>query len=161
MMGVIFVPYQKKQLNTIYQGHSKWLQVPEDYKAQDGENVIETQDIVKKVPRNGFEITYLAYFFDLFDKLGGKKYVVFKYILNNKNSENQLIVTTRELADKTKTSHKTVLETLKLLRNARLIETRTGSIMLNPKLAHHGSDEKERYLLQKFVSFQETKGEKE
>ena len=109
----------------------------------------------KKVPRNGFEITYLAHFFDLFDQLGGQKYKVFKYIIKNKNSENQLIITTRELAEKTKTSLPTVSATLKLLRNANLIEQRTGAIMLHPQLAHRGSDKKEAYLLQKFSSFSE------
>ena len=29
---------------------------------KEGEDVIETDDIVKKVPRVGFEITYLSYF---------------------------------------------------------------------------------------------------
>ena len=43
------------------------------------------------------EITYLTYLVDLFDKLGGKKYTVFKYILAHKSAENTLIITTREL----------------------------------------------------------------
>ena len=38
---------------------------------------------VTKTGRNDFEITYLIYLLDLFDKLGGKKYQVLKYILNN------------------------------------------------------------------------------
>ena len=114
-----------------------------------------TDDIVKKVPRAGFEITYLSYFFDLFDQLAGKKYAVLKYILQHKSAENTLIITNRELAKKCSVSTKTVVDTLKLLRDAGLIQTRTGAIMLNPKLAHRGSDQKEKYLLQKFVEFPE------
>ena len=45
----------------------------QDYVPKEGEDVIETDDIVKKVPRVGFEITYLSYFFNLFDQLAGKK----------------------------------------------------------------------------------------
>lgn len=149
------MPYQHKPNETLYRGTSKWLQVSPDYVPQDGENVIETDDIVKKVPRAGFEITYLSYFFDLFDQLAGKKYTVVKFILQHKSADNTLIITNRELAKKCSVSTKTVVDTLKLLRDAGLIQTRTGAIMLNPKLAHRGSDQKEKYLLQKFVEFPE------
>jgi len=139
---------QKVQNNVIYQGQDVWIN------QRTGET-IKADQVIRKVPRNGFEITYLAYFIDLFDKLGGKKYVVFKYILSHKSQENTLIITTRELAEKTNTSTKTVIETLKLLREAGLITTRTGSIMLHPQLAHRGTERKEAYLLQKFVEFNE------
>lgn len=147
------MPYQHKPNETLYRGTSKWLQVPDDYVPREGENVIETDDIIKKVPRAGFEITYLTYFFDLFDQLAGKKYVVVKYILQNKSADNTLIVTNRELAKQCHVGINTVTDTLKLLKEAGLIQTRTGAIMLNPKLAHRGSPGKERYLLQKFTEF--------
>ena len=38
---------------------------------------------ITKCDRNGFEITYLAYLFDVFDQLGGQKYKVFKYIVEH------------------------------------------------------------------------------
>lgn len=147
------MPYQRKQNKTLYQGRSKWLQVPDNYQAKPGEHVIETDDVMKKVDRNGFEITYLSYFFDLFDQLAGKKYAVVKYILKNKSTDNTLIITNRELAQKCNVGINTVTDTLKLLKNAGLIETRTGAIMLNPKLSHRGRLGKERYLLQKFTTF--------
>ncbi|MGF0150867.1 replication/maintenance protein RepL, partial [Megasphaera elsdenii] len=75
------------------------------------------------------------------------------YILQNKSTDNTIIITTRELAKKCNVSTKTVIETLHILRDANLIETRTGAIMLNPKIAHRGSDGTERYLLQKFSIF--------
>lgn len=140
---------QKKESSTIYQDRDVWVN------QRTGE-VIEADQVIKKVPRNGFEITYLAYFIDLFDQLGGKKYKVFKYIIENKNSDNQLIITTRELVAKTNTSKQTVNDTLKLLKNANLIEQRTGAIMLNPKLAHRGSDKKEAFLLTRFEEFSDS-----
>ena len=139
---------QNKSNSTIYQGTDVWVN------RRTGET-IEADQVIRKVPRNGFEITYLAYFMDLFDKLGGKKYVVFKYILSNKSTENTLIITNRELAEKTGTSLQTVSDTLKLLRESGLLTQRTGAIMLHPQLAHRGSERKEAYLLQKFVSFGE------
>ena len=147
------MPYQHKPNETLYRGTSKWLQVSPDYTPKEGETVIETDDIVKKVPRTGFEITYLSYFFDLFDQLAGKKYAVVKFIIQNKSADNTLIITNRELAKQCNVGINTVTDTLKLLRDAGLIQTRTGAIMLNPKLVHRGNDNKEKYLLQKFVEF--------
>lgn len=144
--GVDSMPLQKKTNNIIYEGKDVWIN------QRTGET-IEADQVIKKVPRNGFEITYLAYFMDLFDKLGGKKYVVFKYILSNKSAENTLITTHRELAKNCGVSLQTVTDTLKLLKEAGLITQRTGAIMLHPQLAHRGSDKKEAYLLQKFVGF--------
>ena len=146
--------YQHKQVSTLYQGYSRWLQVSDDYVAKDGETVIDTDDVIKRVERNGFEITYLSYFFDLFDQLAGKKYAVVKYILQNKSSDNTLIITNRELAKKCNVGINTVTDTLKILKKAGLIVTKTGAIMLNPKLAHRGKIGRERYLLQKFTTFE-------
>lgn len=119
--------------------------------------IIEVDETLKDISNNryGFEITYISYLVDLFDKLGGQKYKVFKYIIQNKNMYNQLIITHRELAKKCNVGINTVTDTIKLLKDANLIETRTGAIMLNPKIAHKGKFEKERYLLQKFVMFNE------
>lgn len=149
------MPYQHKQNETLYKGRSRWLQVPMNYEPKPGENVIDTDNVIKKVDRNGFEITYLSYFFDLFDQLAGRKYAVVKYILQHKSSENTLIITNRELAKKCNVGINTVTETLKILREAGLIITRTGAIMINPKLAHRGKVGRERYLLQKFEEFGE------
>lgn len=158
------MPLQKKSNDTIYQGREAYVKIDARALHETGEvkiigEPIEAEQVVKKVPRNGFEITYLAYFCDLFDKLGGKKYIVFKYIIENKNSENQLIITSRELAEKCNVGINTVTDTLKLLKTANLISTRTGAIMLLPKLAHRGSDKKEAYLMQKFEAFDNNKSD--
>lgn len=152
------MPYQHKSPETIYQGREAYVKIDLDALNKTGEvkpisEPILADEVVKKVDRTGFEITYLAYFIDLFDKLGGKKYVVFKYIIENKSSDNTLIITVRELAERTKTSTRTVQDTLKLLKEAGLIKCRTGAIMLLPKLAHRGTSRREAWLMQKFEAF--------
>lgn len=139
---------------TLYSGKRRIAYLDDDGYPIEG-SITEVDEVLTKTDRNGFEITYLTYLFDLFDKLGGRKYVVLKYIMANKNADNQLIITNRELAKKCNVGINTVSDTLKLLREANLIETRTGAIMLNPKISHRGSYEKEKYLLHKFVTFEE------
>ena len=116
---------------------------------------IEADEIVTKVRRKGFEITYLAYLFDVFDQLGGQKYKVFKYIVEHKSSDNTLIITNRELAANCNVSTQTVTQALKLLKEKGLIATRTGAIMILPKIAHKGNDRKEAFLMRKFETFEE------
>lgn len=69
-----------------------------------------------------------------FEKLKGKRYLVFKYIIQNMNSANQLTITTKELAKAINISEPTVLIALKLLREAGIIETRTGVITFTSPL---------------------------
>ena len=90
----IFMPYQKKTNETIYQDKDVWIN------QRTGE-VIEADQVIKK-----FLEWIWNYIFKLFLwfiwPIRGQKYKVFKYIIENKNSDNQLIITTRELAEKQK-----------------------------------------------------------
>ena len=152
------MPKYHKEIKTIYQGKEMWVQV-DPQKLQEtgeirtiGEPVVADASITK-CDRNGFEITYLAYLFDVFDQLGGQKYKVFKYIVEHKSADNTLIITNRELAQRCDVSTKTITETLKLLKEKGLIATRTGAIMILPKIAHRGKIGREQFLIHKFQEF--------
>lgn len=116
---------------------------------------IKAQTIVKRLDRKGFEIIYLAYLFELFDILGNKKMQVFRYILENKDYDNKLIITTRELAEKAKVTYLTAQKTLVLLEERGLIKRRIGSLMVIPKIAHKGDTNREKNLMIKFKEFRE------
>lgn len=148
----------KKETKTLYQGKEAYVQVDLEKLSKTGEIELVGDPFVAdasltKVDRNGFEITYLAYLFDVFDQLGGQKYKVFKYIVEHKSSDNTLIITNRELAEKCEVSTKTVSEALRLLREKKLIATRTGAIMVLPKIAHRGKKGREQFLMHKFEEF--------
>lgn len=152
------MPKYHKEIKTIYQGKEMWVQV-DPQKLQEtgeirtiGEPVVADASITR-CDRNGFEITYLAYLFDVFDQLGGQKYKVFKYIVEHKSADNTLIITNRELAQRCDVSTKTITETLKLLKEKGLIATRTGAIMILPKIAHRGKMGREQFLMHKFQEF--------
>lgn len=143
----------KIETRTSFEGVSTWVN-------QETGETITTTDIHKKTSRQGFMITYLSSFIELMDILGTKKFQIVKYVLENmEKSNNSLIITTTELSKKTKTSRQTVSETLKLMQESGLIERRTGAIMINPKLVHQGTNQKEKYLLTKFEAFNSDKNE--
>ena len=158
------MPLHKKETKTIYQGKEGYVQIDLQTLHETGEVKIIGDPFIAdasitKVERNGFEITYLAYLFDVFDQLGGQKYKVFKYIVEHKSSENTLIITNRELAQQCNVALSTVQDALKLLKAKGLIATRTGAIMLLPKIAHRGKAKREQYLMHKFSEFDNEAGE--
>ena len=152
------MPKYHKETKTIYQGKEGYVQIDLQALHETGEVKIISEPIVAdasitKCDRNGFEITYLAYLFDVFDQLGGQKYKVFKYIVEQKSADNTLIITNRELAKKCEVTVDTVSRTLKLLKEKGLIATRTGAIMVLPKIAHRGKAGREQFLMHKFQEF--------
>jgi DNA-binding transcriptional regulator YhcF (GntR family) len=147
-----------KETKTIYKGKEMWVQVDAQALQETGEirtvgEPVIADASITKCDRNGFEITYLAYLFDVFDQLGGQKYKVFKYIIEHKSAENTLIISQRELAEKCGVGTQCVNSALKLLKEKGLIATRTGAIMVLPKIAHRGKAGREQFLMHKFEEF--------
>ena len=137
----------KQDSSVLYSGMSRWQNL------ETGE-IIEASEITKKIGRNGFLITYLTAIINLIETLGNKKMQVVKYLLSNMEyANNTIVITTRELAEKSKVSHNTVLETLKILEKANIIRRRTGAIMVNAELVHRGNGNKEKALLTRFQEF--------
>lgn len=94
--------------------------------------------------------------------IGGKKLKIVNYILDNVHlSNNMLIATTREIAKVTGTSTQTVSRTLQILEEGNIIKRRTGALMLNPELLMRGDDQKQKYLLLEFGSFEQEVNEKQ
>lgn len=137
----------KKESKIIHNGLKR-------YKDLDTGEIIEASEVIKKVERNGFMITYLSAIINLIDSLGNKKMQIVKYILKHmEKSNNTLIITTKELSEKIGVSTKTVVDTLKILENAGIIKRRTGAIMIHSDLIHRGSSYKEKALLTRFEEF--------
>lgn len=122
----------------------------------DKETGREVSGLMKVVEcdRDNFDIVYIMNFCNLFDMIGGKKYQILKYLLQNRNSENQVIITTTELSQALNISRDTVSRTLNILKKYGVITTKTGVIRINPKVIMHGSVKKEDWIFTKFVEEQ-------
>src|SRR5699024_5924972 len=109
------MPQERKESDVIYNGSSRW-------KKLDTDEIIEANYVIKNTSRNGFIITYLTTIIQLIDNLCNRKMQVVKYILENmEKSTNTLIITTTELAKKSKVSRQTVSDTLKILNDHKRI----------------------------------------
>lgn len=111
--------------------------------------------ITTKIPRGNFEIVYTAQLFGILEKLGNRKIQVLNYLLDEKDGSNCVNMTNSELAKAVGCSRPTVIDTLKVLSDAGLVERKGTVLMLSPNFMVKGSRIREAYLMQKFVEMQE------
>ena len=143
---------KERNARMTYTGSSRWIKVSENGEVIEERQVDEFERPVGRQER--FMVTYLAEIISMIDNLGNKKMQVVKYILENmQKADNTLIITTRELAEKSGVGHNTVLETLRTLENSGLIERRTGALMLKPKLMNNWKAPKEATMMVKYAEF--------
>lgn len=139
-----------------YTGSSRWIKV-------NNNGDIEEERVVDEFERphgrqEHFMITYLAEIINLIDSLGNQKMKVVKYILQKMSkSDNVLIITTKELSEKSGVSYTTVIQTLKILDDANVIQRRTGAIMINPRLMNNKRPAGEATMMIKYNEFEEKK----
>lgn len=137
----------KERYGTVYKGK-------ETYVNQETGEVLEVDKLYRKQVQGNFVKAYIKGLIMMLDVVGGGKAKVVNYLLDNlRLSDNKLIGTTREIANKTKTSPTTVTDTLKALEEGNVIKRRTGVIMLNPEILIRGDDNKHRHLLIEFEEF--------
>ena len=125
---------------TKYEGRSLWAKLDPITRQPTGEvkEVDEFQKDVNPNARHGFMITYLSEVISLIDKLGNQKMKVVKFILEHMDKRsNVLIMTVKEITKKSGIGYNTVIDTLRILDNAGIIQRRTGAIMLSPKLMNN------------------------
>ena len=111
--------------------------------------------ITTKVPRGKFEITYTSELFNILEKLGNKKIQVLSYILDHKDGSNALNMTNTQLAQTLHIARKTVVETMKILSDAHLINRENSVIMVNPQLMVKGNQLREAWLMRKYEEIDE------
>ena len=145
----------KERYGTVYKGTQRLID------EQSGE-VIEVDKLYRKQTSGNFHKAYLIQLISMMDMIGGQKFKVVNYILDNIHwSNNTLMGTTREIAKATNTSLQTVTITLKTLEEGNIIKRRTGALMLNPELLMRGDDQKQKYLLLEFGQFEQEAKEKQ
>lgn len=145
----------KERYGTVYKGTQRLID------EQSGE-VIEVDKLYRKQTSGNFHKAYLIQLISMMDLIGGKKFQVVNYILDNIQwSNNTLIATVKELVEATNTSKQTVITTLKLLEEGNIIKRRTGALMLNPELLMRGDDQKQKYLLLEFGNFEQEDDQKQ
>ena len=115
---------------------------------------IETQTVIEAQTNQdfGWEKAWILNLFLAFQELGSKKVEVAMWLLKNKNRDNQIVYSQREVAELTGISIKTVNETFKLLLGCDAIRRRNNKSisMWNPNIISYGSTVKRDKLIIEF-----------
>lgn len=116
-------------------------------------DVISGRMVIKRQNRSRFSIVYDD-MDNLYNKIMNRKDTrIVNYIIHNIDTNNQLHITTRKLAEKVGVSQAHVIEMLKLLRDNNLIKTTTAHIMVNPKWRNKKTERGENRLRIQYVTF--------
>jgi len=95
-----------------------------------------------------FEKIWLGHILQALDCMGSKKIKVVSWLLDNKNAENTVIATQRDISEKTNVSLPIVTETLKVLQAADVVRMKqNGVYMLNPNVIFKGDKDKRLNIL--------------
>lgn len=95
-----------------------------------------------------FEKIWLGHILQALDCMGSKKIKVVTWLLDNKNSENTVIATQRDISEKCSVSLPIVTETLKILQEGDILKMKqNGVYMLNPNVIFKGDKNKRLNIL--------------
>lgn len=111
----------------------------ETYIKQDTGELAEMQVMRIEERDANFHKLWLGHILQSIDLIGNQKTKLAFWILDNLNSENQLIMTQRKIAEKSGISYQTVSLTLKaLIESNFLIKINSGAYRVNPDVLFKG-----------------------
>ena len=115
--------------------------------------------VVSEIEERDFNFSkvWMRNFIATLDLVGNKKTKVCYWIIDNINSENMLIGTLRQIADKTNTSLETVRITMDVLLQADFLRRKSqGVFMLNPDSVFKGRRDKRLNILNQYYDCPKT-----
>jgi len=90
-----------------------------------------------------FEKIWLGHILQALDCMGSKKIKVVTWLLDNKNYENTVIATQREISERCHVSLPIVTETIKILQESDILKMKqNGVYMLNPNVIFKGDKDR-------------------
>lgn len=136
-------------------GEVRMVGIPKDVDA------IMYEFLQDDAPNTGFAIHRPDWFYKLIEKIGGKKGKVVICLLKKKGADNKVEVRIKDLVEWTGASTKTVMDTIKLLRDNNMLKTRTCMMMVNPGIEHRGDRKREAVLMRLYSEFKTNQRDEE
>lgn len=125
----------------------------ETYIKQDTGELAEMQVVQIEERDANFHKLWLGHILQSIDLIGNQKTKLAFWILDNLNSENQLIMTQRKIAERSGISYQTVSLTLKaLIESNFLIKINSGAYRVNPDVLFKGGKQNRLNVLLQYQS---------
>lgn len=118
---------------------------------------VQEFDVIEQTDKDfNFDKLWLGHILNSLDIIGNKKIKVLNWLLENKNNQNQILGTQREIAEKTNVSTPVVTETMGMLIQTNLLKkVRNGLYMLNPDVLFKGGNKQRLNILMKYRQISE------
>ncbi len=108
-----------------------------------------------------FEKLWLGHIIESLDLVGNQKMKVLTYLLKQKNADNLIVKTQRQMAEETGISYQTVSLTIKgLLESNFLVKANMGAYRINPDVIYKGGRQGRFNVLLKYRDEQKAVAEK-
>ncbi|EKA5862861.1 replication/maintenance protein RepL [Vibrio alginolyticus] len=119
---------------------------------------LEVFDVIKQESTDfNFNKVWLGLLMQSIDAVGNKKMQVLRWLMENKNSNNEILGTQQEISNLIGVSKPIVSQTIKALKEIDAIrQPRSGTLMLNPDLIFKGRKEKRMKILLDYRSIDPT-----
>lgn len=117
--------------------------------------VLQKEDeVMEREPYTYYGVHHMKEFYELINALGGKRGEFISYLINNKNTWNQISNRSQsELAKEAGVSMQTATDAINLLREHGLIKASTRNFMINPFLDRRGDRKRETVLMNLYGEF--------
>lgn len=101
--------------------------------------------------KKGWRRVIMSDLMEVIEKVGNKKIQVLSYLVDNMDGKNQINTTIAKICKDTNISNKTIIETIKALKDANLLRKFGGVYVLNCEIiSSYGKSENNRYLAIKY-----------
>lgn len=101
--------------------------------------------------KKGWRRVIMSDLMEVIEKVGNKKIQVLSYLVDNMDGKNQINTTIAKICKDTNISNKTIIETIKALKDANLLRKFGGVYVLNCEIiSSYGKSENNKYLAIKY-----------
>lgn len=101
----------------------------------------------------GWDKLFLDNFLDVALSVCSSKETVMYYLILNRNADNKINITQKELSAKLSLSIQTVNLAITILKRKNFLKYKNGVYMINPDVIFKGTNEKRMKVLQRYYSF--------
>lgn len=100
-----------------------------------------------KKKQGWFSITREEYLCKSYKNIRGKMGVLFAHMIRVRDSNNQVIYDSKEMAKQTKLSQHMVIDSIKYFEQKGMVKRRGNTVMINPGIVHQGDRSREAVLM--------------
>jgi hypothetical protein len=128
---------------------------------QETGEVVEVGHVELQERDANFEKIWLGHIIDAIDEIGSKKIEVLMWLFRNRNADNIVIATNKQIAEEIGVSYDTVATTMSALVKHDIIKRGIGHVLINPNVIFRGAYQQRMSILLTYAKAGEAQPEQD